>query len=214
MCLNDPISKLGDVNARKMCLRPAQGVTVGSFLEIKTALMGNVDSYCPHVRACNQNLHEFNQKGIRELRWAQPPQHSPPSKQALLALNGIILVSRSWRVTPVYLEMRNTISGVMANWHQEPSSRVKRGRDCSSYLTFGCHSLHPNDGIRETLNFQNITSRGRILDKISLTEIKILIHSIQIPLKERKKSSQHKQIYSDKADSAENFKCIKNLFKK
>ena len=188
MCLNDPISKLGDVNARKMCLQPAQGVTVGSFLQIKTALMANVVSLCPHVRACNQNLHEFNQKGIRVLRWGEPPQHSPPYKQALLALNGIILVSRSWRATPVSLEMRN-ISGVRANWHQEPSSRVNWGRDCSSYLTFGCHSLHPNDGIRETLNFQNITSSGRILDKISLTEIKILIHSIQIPLKERKKSS-------------------------
>ena len=132
----------------------------------------------------------------------------PPNKP----LNGIILVSRSWRASPV--AGNENISGVRANWHQKPSSRVKRGRDCSSYLTFGCHSLHPNDGIRETLNFQNITSSGRILEKISLTEIKILIHSIQIPLNERKKSFQHKQIYSDKADSAENFKCIKNQSKK
>ena len=214
MCLNDPISKLGDVNARKMCLRPAQGVTVGSFLEIKTALMQMLTLIVhtlEHVIRIYTNLTRKESESCGELLHHNTNTAQPPSN---LWMASFWFPEAGDGECLRYLEMRKVSGHVMINWHRQPSSRVNRGRVCSSYLTFGCHSLHPNDGIRETVNFQNITSRGRILDKISLTEIKILIHSIQIPLKERKKSSQHKQIYSDKADSAENFKCIKNQSKK
>ena len=106
-----------------------------------------VVSYCPHVRACNPNLHEFNQKGIKVLWWAAPPQHAdqPPSNLWMASF----WFPEAWDGECLrYLEMRKVSGHVMINWHPQPSSCVNRGRVCSSYLTFGCHSLHPNYGIR------------------------------------------------------------------
>ena len=136
-------------------------------------------SYCLHFIACNPNLHEFNQKGIRVLWWAAPPQHEhgPASQQSL---NGIILVSRSWRwrVSPV----SGNEEGIRACHDQlTPTAFITCQQRPGLFLLFDFWLSFSASKLwdqRETLNFQNITSSGRKLDQICLTEIKFLIHSI------------------------------------
>ena len=153
---------------------------LGSFLEIKQSPNAREAarpgvSYCPHVRACNPNLHEFNQKGIRVLWWAVPPQHAaqPPSNLWMASLwfpeagDGECLR---------YLEMRKVSGHVMIHWHRQPSSRVKTVPLIWLLVVILCIQIMGSE--RETLNFQNITSSGRKLDQLCLTEIKFLIHSI------------------------------------